>query len=147
MHAVKDEGGLEDDHDAEAAAGVDRDAAARATIPTFKAVIDDIWNLMSKVDWPEENDYKGTKIQKEWFVFDARDAGSIHGILRVQFTYRLPILDLARGRIRDRQTLARLTVEDIFFLASERLDGKNPLLINGGTDYAIAIEWAEAALE
>ena len=56
-------------------------------------------------------------------------------------------MDLAKGLIRDRQTLARLMSEDAFFLASERLEGQNPLLISGGVDYAIAVEWAEAALE
>ena len=59
----------------------------------------------------------------------------------------MPITELAKGKIRDKETHARLTVEDCFFLATERINGKNPLLISGGMDYAIAIEWAEAALE
>ena len=57
-------------------------------------------------------------------------------------------VELANGFIRDRATYAKLFVDDLFFLAKERIDGNNPLLcLVKGTDYAIAIEWAEAALE
>ena len=59
----------------------------------------------------------------------------------------LPIIELAKGKIRDKNTQARLSVEDCFFLATERINGNNPLLVSGGLDYAIAIEWAETALE
>ena len=51
----------------------------------------------------------------------------------------MPITELAKGKIRDKETHARLTVEDCFFLATERINGNNPLLISGGMDYAIAI--------
>ena len=69
------------------------------------------------------------------------------GLLRAQYTYQLPTIELAKGKIRDKNTHARLTVEDCCFLATERINGNNPLLITGGTDYAIAIEWAETALQ
>ena len=36
--------------------------------------------------------------------------------------------------------------EDCFYLAKERIDGQNPLT-DGGIDYAMAIEWAEASLQ
>jgi hypothetical protein len=94
-------------------------------------LINDVWSIMQTVDWPEEVDYKG----------------AIHGLMRVHFTYQLPPVDLARGLIRNRQTLARLSSQDCLFLAQERMQGDNPLLVEGGIDYAVAIEWAEAALE
>ena len=59
----------------------------------------------------------------------------------------LPIIELAKGKIRDKNTQARLSVEDCFFLATERINGNNPLLVSGGLDYAIAIGWAETALQ
>ena len=46
-----------------------------------------------------------------------------------------------------RNTSAKLFADDCFDLAKERLYGNNPLQITGGVDYAVAIEWAEAALE
>lgn len=73
--------------------------------------------------------------------------GAILGLLRVQFTYELPIVDLAKGWIKHKATHARLSVGDCFFLAKERIEGHNPMLKSGGVDYAVAIEWAEAALE
>ena len=56
-------------------------------------------------------------------------------------------MDGPKGKIGNRITGAKLFVDDCFYLAKERIDGQNPLLISGGIDYAIAIEWAEAALE
>ena len=56
-------------------------------------------------------------------------------------------MKLAHGVIRERITSAKLFVDDLFYLAKERIDGNNPLQISGGIDYAVAIEWAEAALE
>lgn len=94
-------------------------------------VLNATWGHMKRVSWPEEIDFKG----------------AIHGLLRVQFTYHLPTIDIADGKLRDRQTLARLSVDDCLFLAKDRLNGKNPLLTTGGIDFAVAIEWAEAALE
>ena len=69
------------------------------------------------------------------------------GLLRAQNTYQVPITELAKGKIRDKNTHARLTVEDCCFLATERIIGNNLLPMSGGTDYAIAIEWAETALQ
>lgn len=86
---------------------------------------------LEAMTWPSTDDYKG----------------SILGLLRVQYTYQLPLVNLARGQIRSKSTHARLSVDDCFFLAKERIEGANPLLISGGIDYAVAIEWAEAALE
>ena len=47
----------------------------------------------------------------------------------------------------DKNAQARLRVEDCFFLATERINGNNSLLVSGGLDYAIAIGWAETALQ
>ena len=107
--------------------------------------------VIKRIKWPTDVDFKGV----------------IHGLLRVQYTYHLDIckllsktkiiqlilktvhaVKLANGFIRDRETSAKLFVDDLFFLAKERIDGNNPLLcLVKGTDYALAIEWAEAALE
>ena len=107
--------------------------------------------MIKRIKWPTDVDFKGV----------------IHGLLRVQYTYHLDIckllsqtkiiqlilktvhaVKLANGFIRDRETSAKLFVDDLFFLAKERIDGNNPLLcLVKGTDYALAIEWAEAALE
>ena len=86
--------------------------------------------IKTKIGWPGEEDFKGV----------------IQGLLRVQFTYQLSIVDMAKGLIGSRQTNAFLSPEDCLFLAKERIDGNNPLLKGGGIDYAVAIEWAEAAL-
>ena len=92
--------------------------------------MDQIRNV-TNYQWPDPEDFRG----------------AIQGLLRVQYTYQLEIVDLAKGTIKKRITHARLFVEDCFFLAKERIDGQNPLLKSGGIDYAIAIEWAEAALQ
>lgn len=86
--------------------------------------------IKTKIGWPGDEDFKGV----------------IQGLLRVQFTYQLRIVDMAKGLIGNRQTNAYLSPEDCLFLAQERIDGNNPLLKGGGIDYAVAIEWAEAAL-
>ena len=69
------------------------------------------------------------------------------GLLRAQHTYQLPITDLANGKIKNKITHAYLTAADCLFIATERIYGNNPMLSSGGVDYAIAIEWAEAALQ
>ena len=59
-------------------------------------------------------------------------------------------IDLAKGKIGDKNTQARLSAYDCFFIASSHINGKKPLTLIGGSgvvDYAIAIEWAEAAME
>ena len=43
-------------------------------------------------------------------------------------------------------THARLFADDCFYLAQERIDGKNSLN-KFGVEFALAIEWAEAALQ
>ena len=72
---------------------------------------------------------------------------AVPGLLRVQYTYQVPITELAKGKIRNKNTQARLTAADCFFIAIECIYGNNSLTISGGVDYAIAIEWAETALE
>ena len=63
-----------------------------------------------------------------------------------RYTYSFSV-KLANGVIRERITSAKLFVDDLFYLAKERIEGNNPLQVSGGIDYAVAIEWAEAALE
>ena len=50
-------------------------------------------------------------------------------------------------KLESQCTQARLTASDCFFIAKQRIYGNDPLLYNGGVDYAIAIEWAETALQ
>ena len=69
------------------------------------------------------------------------------GLLRSQHTYQVPITQLAKGKIGGKNSQARLFASDCFFIASERIYGNNPMLFSGGVEYAIAIEWAEAALK
>ena len=110
-------------------------------------------SLVTKsIQWPTDVDFKGV----------------IHGLLRAQYTYHLDIgkwfslvckempklssfwiqrytysfsVKLANGVIRERITSAKLFVDDLFYLAKERIDGNNPLQISGGIDYAVAIEY------
>ena len=54
-------------------------------------------------DWPTENDYHE----------------NLDGFLRVINMYQLPITDLAKGLIKNRQTNAHLSPDDIIFLENE----------------------------
>ena len=68
--------------------------------------------------------------------------------MRAQYIYQLPIIELARGKIQHRNTEARLSVDDCFFIATNGNYGPNLIEINNvKVNFAIAIEWAEAALQ
>jgi hypothetical protein len=51
-----------------------------------------------------------------------------------------------KGKLRNRETLARLSIEDVMFIAKSRLTGESPQRSDQYVEYAQAIEWAEAAL-
>ena len=75
--------------------------------------------------------------------------GKIGYCKKFVFWELIPCTDLAKGKIRDKNTQARLLAYDCFFIAGTHIEGNNATtLYDGpGVDYAIAIEWAEAALE
>jgi hypothetical protein len=91
----------------------------------------DIFTAMNRVTWPDRFDL----------------SGSMQSLLRAQSTYLLPTIEVARGKLGKRQTAARLSVKDCLHIASDRLSGLNSLRQDLGIEYALAIEWAETALE
>ena len=68
------------------------------------------------------------------------------GLLRAQYVYQLPMIELAKGKIRDRNTKANLNADDCFFIATIAI-GSNLFEIVERVNYAIGIEWAETALQ
>jgi hypothetical protein len=93
-------------------------------------LLGDIFKAMRNVVWPDDADLIGT----------------IHGLLRAQHTYMLPATEVVKGKLRNRQTLAQISVEDSMLIAQSRLSGESPLRNDLHIEYALAIEWAEAAL-
>ena len=88
-------------------------------------------NFKSKVNFPTQMDfYDGANL-----------------LQRIQYFYSLDPYNIAHGKLRNRNTHARLTPEDVFELGLLRFEGHSRL--NGYIDleYALAIEWAEAALK
>ena len=67
--------------------------------------------------------------------------------MRAQYIYQVPIIELAKGKIRHRNTEARLSVDDCFFIATNCIRGHNMFEIVERVNYAIGIEWAETALQ
>jgi len=72
--------------------------------------------------------------------------GVTQALARIQFAYRLDPVELARGRIRGVETEARLSVRQMMKIAEKRFSGAQPLRPAIGKEYALAIEWTEAAL-
>ena len=87
---------------------------------------------MDGIEWPDRDDLMG----------------ALQGLLRAQHTYMLPTKELARGKLKNRKTLARLSAEDCVEIASHCLSGNQlPLWTKFEyPQYALAIEWLEAAL-
>ena len=70
--------------------------------------------------------------------------GALQGLLRAQHTYMLPTIEVARGKLKDRQTLARLSADDCAEIASHCLSGNQPFWKTFEfPQYALAIEWLE----
>ena len=67
-------------------------------------------------------------------------------LFTIQYTYKLPVIDIARGKLGKRLTSARLTVEDIEHMVENRLEDKSTISHFPGKDYALAIEWVEGAV-
>ena len=87
-------------------------------------------NMTTKMEWPQAEDV----------------AGSIHALFAIQHTYRIPVADLAKGRLGERKTFATLQIEDIDHIVANRLESETSLTHIPGKDYAICIEWIEAAI-
>jgi len=73
--------------------------------------------------------------------------GAAMALARIQFTYRIPVSDLAKGIINGVETEARLTADELFEIAEQRVSGRVISKHGHPKDYAIAFEFAEAALE
>ena len=86
------------------------------------------------------------------FPTDEDVSGSIFSLFAIQYTYRLPILNLARGILGKRKTFAWLSVQDIHELVRNRLNDDRPTTKSVGEqfrkikDYAIGIEWIEGSI-
>merc|ERR1711892_828592 len=77
---------------------------------------------------------------------DANDMeGVTQSLARIQFAYRLDPLDMASGVIAGVQTEARLSPIDMINIAMRRNSGMHPIRPGLGREFALAIEWAEAA--
>ena len=73
-------------------------------------------------------------------------SGCAFSLFTIQYTYRIPIINLAQGILGKRKTSARLNVEDIEQIVNNRLEDDSTISHFPGKDYALAIEWVEGAL-
>ena len=88
-----------------------------------------IRTLVEEIEMPEEMDLEGVT----------------QALARIQFAYRLDPVELAGGKIKDTQTEGRLSVKQMMNIAERRISGAQPMRPAIGKEYALAIEWAEAA--
>ena len=49
-------------------------------------------------------------------------SGSVHSIFSIQYTYRIPVTNLARGVLGTRQTFAVLSAQDINEIVRNRMN-------------------------
>ena len=90
-----------------------------------------IYTAMHGVSWPVSADLVGV----------------MQGLLRAQHTYMLSTKEIVKGKLRKRETLARLSMFDCLDIVYDCLSGENPLWeFFEYPEYALAIEWLEAAL-
>lgn len=87
-------------------------------------------HIIGKMEWPTKLDV----------------AGSVFSLVTIQYTYKIPITDLAKGKLGKRDTKATLTIDDIEDIVHNRMKDHTSLTHLPGKDYAIAIEWLEAAV-
>ena len=93
----------------------------------------EITSLKWSVKWPNQKDIEGSAL----------------ALSRIQAFYRLNPLDIANGQLGHIKTGARLSWKDCALLGNHRLKGKANTLApsKGEPEYAVAIEWKEAALK
>ena len=73
-------------------------------------------------------------------------AGSAFSLFTIQYTFKLRVVDVMRGKLGKRQTFARLRIKDIERIVELRLDDETTITHFPGKDFAIAIEWIEGAI-
>ena len=73
-------------------------------------------------------------------------SGCAFSLFTIQYTYRVPVINLAQGIFGKRKTSARLSVEEIEQIVNNRLEDDSTISHFPGKDYALAIEWVEEAL-
>ena len=73
--------------------------------------------------------------------------GVVQGLMRAQHTYMLPTKYVVKGKLQNRETMAQLSISDCLLIANECLYSEKPLWdFFQYPEYALAIEWIEAAL-
>ena len=81
------------------------------------------------------------------FPTEADLVGMAVSLNRIQSIYLLDVRDLSQGIIRGRPTPAKLTREELLFLARDRMEGGLKLRLGMPIEYALAVEWLEVAYE
>ena len=81
------------------------------------------------------------------FPTEADLQGMAVSLNRIQSIYLLDVRDLSRGVIRGRPTPAKLTREELLFLAKDRMKGDLKIKFGMPIEYALAVEWLEVAYE
>lgn len=87
--------------------------------------------LKFKEFWPDKLDVQGAMVS----------------LLRIQNVYMLPVIDIANGILSDKKTHARLTVDDLYEIGKDRLETIGLVRELPSPDFALAVEWLEAALQ
>ena len=73
-------------------------------------------------------------------------AGSVFSLFTIQYTFKIPVVDLARGKLGKRETFAKLSIDDIERIVETRLEDETTITHFPGKDFALAIEWVEGAI-
>ena len=100
-----------------------------SSVPQVSGLERGITTILRHGDWPDSADIEGVT----------------QAVARVMFTYNLDPLDMSRGLIHGHQTSARLSAADMFNIAYTRSTGHHPLRPGLGPEFALSIQWAEAA--
>ena len=86
--------------------------------------------ITEDIEWPTKEDV----------------SGSAFSLFTIQYTYQIPITNLARGILGKQVTHARLTAEDIKHIVNSRIKDNKSIANLPGKDYALAVEWIEGAI-
>ena len=86
--------------------------------------------MTGDIEWPTKEDV----------------AGSAFSLFTIQYTFKIPITNLAKGMLGKRVTHATLTVEDIEHIVNTRFEDTKSITNFAGKDYALAVEWIEGAV-
>ena len=90
-----------------------------------------VMELRKTGPWPDMNDLTGVTIS----------------LCRVLSTYQLNAMDFTKGVIGDLESKARLNIEELHFIAMNRLHAGVPLRPWAGPEYALAREFMEVAYQ